>query len=58
MVSWRLVFLLIAMLVPGGSLILLFWAGAKALLAHREGVLRRPQVALARPPMADQRRLR
>ncbi len=51
MVSWRLVLLLVAMVVPGGSLILLLWAGAKALLSHREVMLQRPQVALARPPV-------
>lgn len=58
MVSWRLVLLLVAIVVPGGSLILLLWAGAKALLSHREVMLQPSQVALARPPVVKRPRNR
>ena len=46
----RLVFMLVVLLVPGGSLFLLAWAAAKTLKGHREGLFERAeaQVAMAR----------
>jgi len=50
MTGWRLVLMLIALLVPGGSLLLMVWVAARAFKADREAMLRRAQVRVAIAP--------
>ncbi len=55
MSSWKIILVLLAILIPGGSLVLLAMATAKALVAGRDRILRRavpvarPVVVLSRP---------
>ena len=49
MAWWKFVPMLIALLVPGGSLLFVAWAAAKAFRAHREVTLHGVPVALASP---------
>ena len=45
-----MVLMLIALLVPGGSLLLMVWVAARAFKADREAMLRRAQVRVAIAP--------
>jgi hypothetical protein len=50
MTPWKLIIMMLALLVPGGSLVLLAMATAKALRAGRDRLLRR--ASLAEVPVA------
>ena len=53
MTPWKLISLMLLILVPGGSLVLLAMATAKALKAGRDRLLRRALVPVAEPVAAS-----
>ena len=52
MTPWKLVFILFALLIPGGSLVMLALATAKALRVAKERLLKGHAMGIARPAIA------